>query len=613
MRKRKMLRWGGAALAVGMLLTQLAAFPANAAAPTTKEISECDYVYTFEGGKTVSRPDGIEVSCVECGVPADETVSQVWLDVSLDVSSGLPAMPAMGYTAPGYVNAEGEQTDWYGDGYWMQNPTAQSVIVIEIPDEAPLPDKFGVQIWGEDGETIDTMTLNAIGFMTGDGGNIGMMTRKGDLNGDKTVDVADVVALAEYLVCKTAFIAIDDTPAAAPNVEKFNAANGDLDKNNLLNAVDLTLLKRGILDGSFNQTATTDETAMEFVSHIKLGWNLGNTLESQSVGYAQSSVSGWETCWGNPQTTKAMIDFVKAQGFNCVRVPVSWGGKMDKSSYQIQKDWMDRVQEVVNYVIDDGMYCILNIHHDNDKADYPYFYPDNEHYTQSEKFVTSVWTQVADRFEAYDNHLIFETLNEPRLIGHTNEWWINPGSPDCTNAMNNINKLNAAALDVIRKSGGNNEKRFVMMPTYSASPDAANLSGMQMPNDDHLIAEIHAYRPYKFALANDGTQVSTWNQATDAGEVVSFMNDLKGKFLSKGVPVIIDEFGAMNRNNEDDRAAWVKYYLETANSYGIPCVWWDNNAFNGSGENFGLINRNTLSVEYPKIMAAMVEATKSRG
>lgn len=600
MRKHRLFRWGGAALAVGMLLSQLSALPAGAAAPTAKEITECDYSYVFEGGKTVSRADGgVELSCVGLGVPADKTVSEVWLDVSLDISSGLPAMPAMGYTAPGYVNAEGEQTDWYGDGYWMQNPTERTTIVIEIPEDAPLPDKFGVQIWGEDGETIDTMTLNAIGFMTGSGGNIGMMTRKGDVNGDKTVNVADAVALAEYLVGSK------DTLAAP--------ANGDLDKNNLLNANDLTLLKRGIIDGSFNNTSSKDETAMEFVSHIKLGWNLGNTLESQSVGYSQTSVSGWETCWGNPLTTKAMIDYVKEQGFNCVRVPVSWGGKMDKSSYQIQKEWMDRVQEVVNYVIDDGMYCILNIHHDNDKADYPYFYPDNEHYTQSEKFVTSVWTQVADRFEAYDNHLIFETLNEPRLIGHTNEWWINPGSKDCTDAMENINKLNAAALDTIRKSGGNNEKRFVMMPTYSASPDAANLSGMKMPNDDHLIAEIHAYRPYKFALANDGTGVAKWNQATDAGEIVSFMNDLKGKFISKGIPVIIDEFGAMNRNNEDDRAAWVKYYLETANSYGIPCVWWDNNAYSGEGENFGLINRGSLSVAYPKIMAAMVEATKDRG
>ena len=282
------------------------------------------------------------------------------------------------------------------------------------------------------------------------------------------------------------------------------------------------------------------------------------------------------------------------------------------------------MQEVVNYVIDNDMYCILNIHHDNTDFDYntnthiypdfPYFYPDSAHYQQSEKFVTSVWSQVADRFENYDSHLIFETLNEPRLVGNQqHEWWIDTNSADCQDALNCVNKLNAAALSTIRKSGGNNEKRFVMMPTYSASPDAQNLAAYTIPNDKHIIAEIHAYRPYKFALANDGTGVSTFNEATDKGELIEMFNNLKSKFMNNGVPVIIDEFGAMNRNNEDQRAAWVKCYLELADSYGVPCVWWDNNLFAGEGEQFGLLNRGTLQIQFPKIMAAMNEATKNRG
>ncbi len=601
MNTRTVSRFGGTLAAAGLMLAQLAAFPVSAAAPTAKDISTCDYVTTFEGGKVITQAEGGgDMSLVGLGVPLDETVSEIWIDVSMDASSGKPAMPAMGYSCPGYVNpSSGEQTDWYGDGYWMNSAMARSTIVFEIPEDAPVPDTFSVQIWGTPGDTVDTMTLNAIGINTGaGGGDIGMMTRKGDVNNDKTVTIDDVSALAEFLL-------------VGSSNGLVNPANADLDHTNRLNAKDLTLLKRGILDGSLTSTSSNDETAMEFVSHIKLGWNLGNTLDAVPIAY--SSPYQAETSWGCPMTTKAIIDTVKAAGFNTVRVPVSWGQKMNSETYQIDEAWMNRVQEVVNYVIDNDMYCILNIHHDNSQASYPYFYPDNAHYQQSEKFVKSVWSQIADRFEAYDSHLIFETLNEPRLVGHKNEWWIDPASQDCIDAMNNINKLNAAALGEIRSSGGNNEKRFVMMPTYSASPDTANLNGMVMPNDDHLIAEIHAYRPYLFALANDGTQKSNWDPQSDAGEVVTFMNDLKSRYLSKGIPVIIDEFGAMNRNNEDDRAAWVKFYLETASSFDIPCVWWDNNAFDGEGENFGLINRNTLTVQYPKIMDAMLEATKNRG
>lgn len=592
-------RLGGAVAAAGLLLAQLGALPTLAAEQTGKDISKCDYVMDASG-MTVSRGMPQEFSLSLIGVPADKTPTQIWIDISVDVSAQLPVMPALGYNAPGC----GEY-DWYADGLWMDSPSSTAVIVFDIPEEYPVPDTFQIQLWGEEGESLDSIDLNAVGIYidgTNSSGNHGSTTQKGagDINSDSNVDKTDVVLLRDYLV---------KGEAASP----FSSENADLNKNNLLNAADLTLLKRGIMDGSLNQggpsTLPDGETAMEFVSHITMGWNLGNTLDA--VPSAYSSPTQAETSWGCPMTTKAMIDFVKQQGFNLVRVPVSWGQKMDNNTYQIDDRWMERVQEVVDYVIDNDMYCILNIHHDNEIANRPYFYPDSAHYEQSEKFVTAVWEQVSAKFAGYDNHLIFETLNEPRLVGNNYEWWIQAGNAECVDAMNNINKLNAAALDTIRRSGGNNETRFVMMPTYAASPDTANLAGMEMPNDDHLIAEIHAYRPYSFALDMSGT--SNWNEASDAAELSSFMNALKAKYLSKNIPVIIDEFGAMNKNNEDVRAAWVKYYLELADSYGMPCVWWDNNAFNTNGENFGLINRNSLTVEYPKIMAAMVEATKNRG
>ncbi|HBI85933.1 MAG TPA: hypothetical protein DDX71_06565 [Ruminococcus sp.] len=599
MNSKALCRFSGTVTAALLLAAQMSALPANGASLTSKPISACNF--TAEINQELTRGDGIELTVGQFGAGVTDVVKEVWVEYEADVSSGKPTMPAFGYTAPGL-----NEYDWYSDGNWMDNPTSSFTVTFAVDPDYPIPAKFSLQLWGEEEKTLDTLTVKTVGLVTGELDDIGMATRKGDVDDSKEVNVADAVALAKYLTCES------DTLA--------NPANGDLDGNNRLNAIDLTLLKQGILNGDFNKQST-DETAMEFVKHIKLGWNLGNTLDAQSPGWAKTVPTEAETSWGNPVTSKAMIDAVKAAGFNLVRVPVSWGAKMNNDTYKINDDWMNRVQEIVNYAIDNDMYCILNIHHDNSKEDekthvptsFPYFYPDSAHYEQSEKFVKAVWSQVAERFEGYDNHLIFETLNEPRLIGHTNEWWINPSNPDCVDAMDCVNKLNAAALKSIRETGGNNAKRFVMMPTYAASPDTANLNGMSMPADDHLIAEIHAYRPYAFALANDGTQVDTFDASKDGGEVVSFMNALKGKFLNNGIPVIIDEFGAMNRNNEAERAEWAKFYLETADSFGIPCVWWDNNAFSGEGENFGLINRGTLSVQYPSLMQAMVEATKNRG
>ena len=590
----------GLAAAAVMLFTQTVGLTGSAAQMAGADIAESCHCYK-DASIALKMGTAVDVKPGDYGVQPTDVITQVWIDLSVDISSGKPIMPAMGYNAPGYENAELDQKDWYGTGDWVQNPAQKMTFSWDTLKDYPITDSFQLQLWGKEGQVIEEATVTRIGFKVKGGGTIGTATRPGDVNNDRLVSIADAVLLAKYLTLET-----DTLPAPA---------NADMDKNNKLNAVDLALLKRGLLNGTLSSGGDDpgDETAMEFVSHIKLGWNLGNTLDAQSPDWAMSEPTAAETSWGNPVTNKAMIDKLKASGFNTVRIPVSWGCKMDGTTYKINDNWMNRVQEVVNYVIDNDMYCILNIHHDNSQASYPFFYPDSLHYDQSERFVTSIWSQVSERFKGYDNHLIFETMNEPRLVGHRNEWWIETGNSDCNDAMNCINKLNAAALKSIRESGGNNEKRFVLLPTYAANPDPATLAGCVMPNDDHILAEIHAYRPFTFCLANDGTETDKFSVSSDGGEIVSMMNNLKSKFLDNGIPVIIDEFGAMNRNNEDARATWVKFYLETANSYGIPCVWWDNNAFSGEGENFGLLDRSTNEIRFQQIMSAMVEATKDRG
>jgi hypothetical protein len=191
--RTKQLRIGGMLAAAGMLLAQLASFPVQAASQTTKSIDSCEYFKQYDPALTISKDAGADLSLSGLGVPADKTVTEVWIDVTLE-NKGIPAMPAVGYSCPGYVNSEGKQTDWYGEGLWMQNVVEHSVIVIYIPDDAPMPDQFSVQIWGDPGDTVDEMQLNGIGFVTEDGGgDIGMMTRKGDVNTDKTVNIDDAM------------------------------------------------------------------------------------------------------------------------------------------------------------------------------------------------------------------------------------------------------------------------------------------------------------------------------------------------------------------------------------------------------------------------------------
>ena len=332
-------------------------------------------------------------------------------------------------------------------------------------------------------------------------------------------------------------------------------------------------------------------TATELVSFIGTGWNLGNTLDAIGGGNSLSS----ETSWGNPKTTKAMIDAVKAQGFSAVRVPVSWGNHTTGDNFTIDSKWRARVKEVVDYCIDNDMYVILNIHHDTSTQ---YYYPSSEYKERSVKFVTSIWTQVAKYFKDYDQKLIFETLNEPRLAGTGDEWWFDVNNPNnaVRDSISAINALNQTAVDAIRAAGGKNTDRCIMVPGYGASIDGCTTSTFKLPDDstpNRLIVSVHAYTPYNFALNANGTAEFT----NDLKNEVDYLySTIKSHFIDKGVPAIIGETSASNKNNAAERVKWAQYYMGKSAEYGVPCMLWDNNAFNGSdkGECHGHLNRSTL-------------------
>lgn len=320
-------------------------------------------------------------------------------------------------------------------------------------------------------------------------------------------------------------------------------------------------------------------TATELVSFIGTGWNLGNTLDAIGGGNSLSS----ETSWGNPKTTKAMIDAVKAQGFSAVRVPVSWGNHTTGDNFTIDSKWLARVKEVVDYCIDNDMYVILNIHHDTSTQ---YYYPSSEYKERSVKFVNSIWTQVAKYFKDYDQKLIFETLNEPRLAGTGDEWWFDVNYPNnaVRDSISAINALNQTAVDAIRAAGGKNTDRCIMVPGYGASIDGCTTSTFKLPDDstpNRLIVSVHAYTPYNFALNANGTAEFT----NDLKNEVDYLySTIKSHFIDKGVPAIIGETSASNKNNAAERVKWAQYYMGKSAEYGVPCMLWDNNAFNAVTE-----------------------------
>ena len=342
-----------------------------------------------------------------------------------------------------------------------------------------------------------------------------------------------------------------------------------------------------------------DIPSTELVKEMKVGWNLGNTLDSTITNpKGTERPSDWETAWGQPVTTKAMIDSVAAQGFNVLRVPITWEGKFGEGpDYTIDPDWLARVNEIVDYGIDDDMFVIINVHHEE------WHMPTYENEAAAQEILTALWAQIADHFKNYNEKLIFEGLNEPRLKGTPMEW--NGGNDE---ARDVINHWNAAFVETVRNSGGNNKLRHLMVTPYAASSMDKVLNDFAVPNDDKVIVSIHAYLPYTFALADNAQATTEWSadNPADTNDIDMLMANLKDRYLDKGRAVIIGEMGTRNRMNTEARAECARYYSEAAHNAGIPICWWDNNAFVGGGENFGLFDRKTFEWRYPDIISALM-------
>lgn len=343
-----------------------------------------------------------------------------------------------------------------------------------------------------------------------------------------------------------------------------------------------------------------DITAKELVSEMKIGWNLGNTFDSK----------GGEDAWGNPVTTKEMIDAVAEKGFNCIRIPVTWYQYAQGSpDYTIDEQWLQRVEQVVDYALSNDMYVILNMHHEEDG----WLTPDKAKEDALKYILVKFWSQIADHFKPYGDHLVFEAMNEPRTKGSANEW--NGGT---SQEREVINMLDQAFVETVRLSGGNNVKRILLLSTYAGSNVDASINGITIPQgDDKIGVSIHAYAPYLFTYCSKDDLV-VWDKNQHRGSIESIFMRLEKKFVKRGVPVIITEFGAERKvmrledntmgYNDKEVEKWVREYVYSAKKYGIPCVWWDNGVFtSGTGEAFGIFDRDTLKWQRENVVDAMIE------
>jgi len=353
---------------------------------------------------------------------------------------------------------------------------------------------------------------------------------------------------------------------------------------------------------TFAANAQTGMTAAEWVENVTIGWNLGNTLDATSNGNSNqyNQTPEWhEKSWGNPVTTKAMITTLKDAGFNAIRIPVSWAKVADKD-YSIRTDWMARVTEVVDYAVENDMYIVLNTHHDENAFKFT-----EAQKEQSLIAFQRIWEQIADNFKDYNDKLVFEGLNEPRTKDSPAEW--NGGTAEEHKVLNEHYQV---FVDVVRASGGNNGTRILLINAYGASPDPKAMNALVLPTDvvpNKLIVSFHNYAPYDFALNKGQGAVSTWSRSkgSDTSPITYPIDSYFTKFVKNGIPVIIGEFGAVNKNNEETRADWADFYVKYAKNKGIKCFWWDNGVVTGNGELFGLFNRTEKTFYFPKIAKAL--------
>lgn len=352
-------------------------------------------------------------------------------------------------------------------------------------------------------------------------------------------------------------------------------------------------------------------TAVQLAANIKLGWNIGNTLEA----------TGGETAWGNPKATKALIDLVKANGFNAIRIPCSWNQNMaNATTAQIKAEWLARVKEVVQYCVDNNMYVIINIHWDGGWLE--------NNCTEAQKVANNAkqkafWEQIATSLRGFDEHLIFASANEPNVENATQ--------------MAVLTSYHQTFIDAVRSTGGKNAHRTLVVQGPSTDIDKTNKLMLTLPTDtiaNRMMVEVHYYTPWNFCgmekdetwgkmfyywganyhSTTDAAHNATWGEEADLDKLFKSM---KTQFVDKGIPVVLGEFGAIRRSNLtgsdlilhlDSRAYFLKTVVKQAKANGLLPFYWD--AGNLGVNTMSLFDRSKNTVYDSQALTALQDGLK---
>lgn len=338
-------------------------------------------------------------------------------------------------------------------------------------------------------------------------------------------------------------------------------------------------------------------TSIALTKQMGAGWNLGNTLEAV----------GGETAWGNPKATQALMDSVKAAGFDSIRIPVAWSKFSDADNFVIQEAWMQRVEEVVNYALNADLYVMINIHWDEG-----WMQPTNAKKEYVNNRLAIMWTQIANRFKNYDDRLLFAGTNEVMVDGDY-------GTPTAE-YYTVQNSFNQTFVTTVRATGGNNATRFLVVQGFNTNIDHTVSFAKKMPTDsatDRLLMEVHYYDPYNFTLNKDSNITQWGKNATEPTKTETWANEayvdaqfqkMKTNFVDKGVGVILGEFAAMARltvpGHEAYRTYWNEIIAASAIKHSLVPMYWDAGATDDFGS--GLFNRTTGAQVYPDIINVLV-------
>lgn len=381
--------------------------------------------------------------------------------------------------------------------------------------------------------------------------------------------------------------------------------------------LEIKISQKGQLYPNYNISAISPDasgmtsSAMELAAKIKLGWNIGNSLEA----------IGGETAWGNPLITPELIRLVKRNGFNAIRIPCSWNQYMENSTNaKIKTEWLDRVKEVVKFSIDEGMYVVLNIHWDGGWLENNVTPAKQAENNAKQK---AFWEQIATHLRDFDEHLMFAGTNEPNVENATQ--------------MAVLNSYLQTFVDAVRSTGGRNSYRVLVVQGPFTDIEKTNTLMTSLPVDkiaNRMMAEIHYYTPYQFSLMEadaswgnmfyywgkdfhsltDPTRNSTWGEEAT---VDSMMRLMKSKFVDKGIPVILGEYAVGRRlsltgTNLDlhlaSRAFYLKYVTQQAKANGILPFYWDAGGTGNNGS--GIFDRKTNTVFDRQALNALIEGSK---